>query len=486
MNSPSNRRNLRFWVVMTILGVVLRLLLILLSPRWGYLFDHDDAVRWGIQAADHGSLSLYEEPPPHWDIRCWHAGQWVITQRPDQRGFHYPPLTAHLLHASGLAHLALSPDRTVNTITSRLVFSVWGMAGEILLAWGCAALVRAYGSARGARWTYGLVLLVPPFWLDTCYWGQFDAALLAASVGAVWALLRRRWMLAGVLLGVAAALKPQALLVMPVWLIAVVGGPQRFRAALSIGWAALVLLLCALPHTLHGGWTWWWISYPQTLSAEFPATTLNAFNLWYADLLCCDSLDVSATWFGVAKETWGRGLAFAGLAGGAGWILRRWRRDPRGLVLMALWVPLISVMVAPRVHERYLLLVVPFLVVLTMWWRRFLPSLVLLLVVATCQMTWPLWIGTPAGTWPNHVEAETQRHIAAQEIGEVALSGAADGFDRGLAVRRAAYLEGRAGTKPIEWGVTLIALLGAALAAGATLSVTPPPREGRDGPRQSA
>ena len=46
-----------------------------------------------------------------------------------------------------------------------------------------------------------------------------------------------------------------------------------------------------------------------TLFQKFPFTSLKAFNSWYADLPICDSADVTATWLGMSKDLWVRGLS---------------------------------------------------------------------------------------------------------------------------------------------------------------------------------
>ncbi|MFH0981351.1 MAG: glycosyltransferase family 87 protein [Planctomycetota bacterium] len=510
MNSPDthlHRRTVRFWIVASLAGLVLRLLFIPLSPHYGYLFDHDDLVRWGIQAADEGVLTLYDHPPPRWNIRCWHNDRWVITQRPFERVHNYPPLTAYLIYASGLVFRATSADRVINTVTSRLIFSCWGILGDLLLAWGCAALVALYRPERAAKWTYLLVLFAPPFWWDSVMWGQFDALLLAAGVWFVWAMLRRRWVSAGVLLGLAAALKPQALLLLPVWALAATvcscpwqkgtgSEPDRgfgvenapWRGAcpllprvhrprrqpfLCLASAGAVLLLLALPFTLHGGWTWWRLSYPETLLEKFPATTLNAFNVWYLDLLLCDSLDVTARWLGVTKEMWGRLFLLVGLVGGFAWVIRRWRDDPRAWVVWSTLVMLLSIMLPTRIHERYLLMVLPFLTVAAMVWRRFWPGLLVLLVVATCQITWPLWLREPAGGWENHTQVAAERHAREWAALSEEAHGTFPDLARDLELERAKYLQGRSRTEVVEWGVTLLALLGAVATVAAALSLRP-------------
>jgi len=78
-------RSKRLWIAATLVGIALRLVLVPLSPRYGYTADHDDFARWGIQATDQGLLDLYDRPPPRWNFQSFESGELEITQRPLDR-----------------------------------------------------------------------------------------------------------------------------------------------------------------------------------------------------------------------------------------------------------------------------------------------------------------------------------------------------------------------------------------------------------------
>lgn len=472
-SSSSTIRRAGFWVALSAAGLVVRLLIIPVSPQYGYPYDHDDMVRWGIQAADKGVLTLYDHPPPRWDLRVWQGGQWVITQRALDRLCVYPPLTAYLIAVSGGMFEGLSADRLINTVLSRTVFGLWSLLADFLLAWGCASLVAIFKPGRAVRWAYALVLLAPPFWLDTCLWGQTDTVLLAAAVWMVRALVLRRWIVAGVLFGVTAALKPQAVLWLPVWALAIATLKPRTRPLLGLAWSAATLLILALPFVVHGGWTWFQVSYVTNLLAEFPKTTLKAFNLWYLDLLICDSTDVSVRWWGITKDGWGRLFTLLALSGGFGWLAWRRRSDPRALVTWSGLSLLFCVMLPTRVHERYLLVALPFIIVLSTCWARFLPGLAALLLVATLQMSWPLWLHHPAGQWEGRARTVTRRYAPDRRAARDQRQTAATRLAERLEAERRAYLRDRRRTLAVEWGATALALAGAGAVVGAALSLKP-------------
>ncbi len=467
-----------FWLGATVAGLGLRIALVSLSPKYGYFPDHDDFVRWGIQATDKGLTTLYEQPPELRDARKWTGSEWVVRQRSLQRLCNYPPLSTYLLYTSGLVFRSVSSDRLINTYTSRIIFSAWSILADLLLAWGCAALVARFSSRAAARWTYLIVLFAPPLWLDSSVWGQMDALLLAPSVWMVHAMVTGRWKGAGLMFGLAAALKPQAVLFLPIWALAFLITRPVWKPALSMLIAGGVVILSAVPFMLHGGWAWLRLSYVENIFQAYAATTLKAFNVWYVDLLLGDSKDAMATWLGVSKDAWGKGLLLAGLGGGFAWIVLRWRRDARAPILWSGLCVLMFVMLPTRVHERYLVLALPFLVVLSMLWRRFWPSTVLLIIVAAAQVTWPVWLTTPAGGWASFERKRAVVYKQWLENVPASRRGTVPSFEEALEKPRRAYLAGRSRVAAFEWLFTAMGVVGFLAAMGSAGSLKPTSADG--------
>ena len=445
-----------FWVIAAAFAVAWRVSLILLRGGALYPGDHDDFARWGIQATDRGVLTLYSEAPARHNWRGWNGQQWVIGQRQFDRICNYPPLAAYLVSLSGLVFRAVSPDRLINTATSLLVFSSWSIAGDILLAAGCAAIVALFRGRWAVRLTYLLALFLPPFWWDSVVWTQMDAVLLAPAVWMLYFVLRQRWLLAGVLWGLAFSLKPQAILFVPLWGYALFATRPFWQPLLGGLVAGATLLVTALPFMLHSGWAWFDLSYYQNLFSTYTNfTTLKAFDIWYLDLLISDSLDAKATWLGLTKSLWGKIFLLLGLLSGFVFALWRWRRDRRGLILWATVSVLLFVMLPTEVHERYIVLVLPFLGVLAALTWRAAPALLALTVVAMLQMTWPLWLDTKPGTWTDIKGIVTQRYNQARAENRAPVQVT---LEETLAANRSAYLRGRSQTAPFEWLLTILAL----------------------------
>lgn len=467
-----------FWLLAPLGALALRIALVALSPKYGYFPDHDDFVRWGIQATDDGLTSLYVRPPAVHDARVWEGSKWINRQRSLERLCNYPPLSTYLLGASGLVLQAVSPDRLINTYTSRIIFSSWSILADLLTAWGCAALVaRFVARPAAARWTFLCVLLAPPIWWDSAIWGQMDALLMAPAVWTVFFMSTGRWKTAGLTYGLAAALKPQAILLLPVWALAFVVTRPIWKPALALLISVGVLMASSLPFLLDSGWAWLRLSYVQNLLDAYAVTTLKAFNFWYLDLLICDSKDALAQWLGVTKDVWGKVLLLAMLAGGFVWMVLRWRRDLRTIWLWTALCLLMFVMLPTRVHERYLVLSLPFLIVLSALWWRFLPATLLLTVVATAQVTWPGWLTTPAGDWSAFETKQSHKYEQWLESLPPSRRNEAPSLQETLAKPRREYLARRSRVLAYEWLFTIMGIVGFLTMIGTCMTIPPSERD---------
>lgn len=432
---PSRRGFPWGWGLVTLLALVLRIVLLPLSPALTYPGDHDDFVRWGIKATDDGLLTVYDEAPKRWNMQVWssRANDWHVTQRPFDRVCNYPPGSVYLLWLSGIGHKVVShsddpaQDRLINTGVSHTFYSLWSLIGDFLVAAGCAALVMLAYPRWAGLLTYALALFLPPLWYDSIIWGQMDSVILAPTIWMLYFMVRRRWLTAGVLWGVAFALKPQAILFIPLWGLALLAGRPLWRVWLGLVAMFVTVNVIALPFTIADPWRaigetgisvpgWFYLAYWENLFETYTnLTTLKAFNLWYFDLLITDSLDAFETYWGVKKATWGKIFLLVGLLGAFAYFLIRWRRDRRMLIFWSVLSLLMFLMLPTKVHERYLILVLPFLGVASAYARRFTPALLLLVIVFMAQITWPKWLGTRAGQWPKFRErAVAQYEQAAQ------------------------------------------------------------------------
>lgn len=473
--TKSDRADTPFWLGAVAFGVLLRIVLVLIAPRYGYMGDHDDFVRWGLQAANEGVVTLYDHPPPRRPVRVWshQANQWAVGERGMDRLCNYPPISVYLLAVSGHVFKAISPDNVVNTTTSRAIYELWAIACDFLVAWGVASIVALLRDKNTAKWAFLLILALPPLAWDSAVWGQMDSLFLAPAVWMVRALLVGHWGLAGLLLGLAAGLKPQALLLLPIWAMAALLTRQYARAAAALALAVAVTTIAALPFILHGGLAWFRASYAENVGAYVSQTTLNAFNIWYVDVLITGTDDAARRWLGLTKNTWGLALLAGALTLGLIWFSRRWRGRVQGVLLWSAFALLACVILPTQVHERYLLLSLPFFAAAAFKWPRLWTGFVLLTLTCTAQVTWPNWMLTEArdrAALSRDLRKQYEEQLARLPNEERPNVIPYDEYEADMLKR---YAAGREKTVPIEWLLVLLALAGAALAAGATLTAKP-------------
>ena len=464
------------------MGTLIRIVAVpLSSPDFNLVFadtyswpmDHVAYVRWAKQATspDQGLLSMYTRP----------HGEGITVRIPGGREFvrvekreiaNYPPLGLYLIWLQGEVLRRLDPQMVANTVAARAVFHAIPLIGDMVLAIGVWMLCLCVFDRRTAVMATTVVYLIPPIWLDSCWWGQTDSWEMAPMVWIVWAMARRRWLTAGLLWGIALSLKPQAILLAPVWLfvglsvLAVrrsVAGTERAKGELvrivaAVLVAVVVLNLAALPFWLTSGSAWFDQSYLRNLRDEQPYTTLKAFNIWYLDLLRTYDADATRPLAGLAKDTWGKVLTFAGLVLSA---VIAWRQRGstarRILLFTGLWL-LAVVMFPTRVHERYIVMCLPFLIVAAAAWRALWPGVVALIVVGCFQLTVYQWLAEPADSWTKKWITDTinyHRNTVGQTPPE--LRHQLPSLEQAMQMRFANFLQEHTSFAWLEWGLSVLA-----------------------------
>jgi hypothetical protein len=470
-----------------LIGLVVRAYVVVQPPASSMLWDHHEYVRWGVLMQEEGLAALYDHPPHEslmWNPQHGAKGFGRHPEHFIERTCNYPPLAGLLLYVQMRVLRSFDPTLTSNTATARTIYALLSILGDLVTAAGCLAIVRRLVSPGAAAIAFAVILLAPPFIIDSARWTQTDSWVLAPLVWTVWAMLSGRWLAAGVLWGAALGLKTQAILFVPVWAFAAVVAPARRRIAAAVALALVVLFLPSLPFTFHSGLTWCRESYVNNLSEMYKTTTLKAFNVWYVDALRCDDLDASRTLLGVQKDTWGKVALATALLGSAVAIFRRRERHPAPLLTFAAAALLAAVILPTRVHERYIILPIPFLVMAAMGQRRLWWPLVPFIAVATVQMLALDWLGRSrgAGSWPDVWEWQRSQHLArlTQEYESLRRKLPPEDFAPLLPpekqlekICRPEYVKNRAAAAPKEWAATFVELISAGgLFAGLLL----PPR----------
>lgn len=283
--------------------------------------------------------------------------------------FNYPPGSAAIFLAAAaiVRHFGgtFANVETVReavklpTILADLVCSVVAFDIVRRLAGRCAALAAAALEAFNPAGIY-----------ISAFWGQFDAIPIAFALAAVQQVLFGSAIVAWPLLALAVLIKPQVVLLAPLFAIAAFGPKgaplekRRLYAHLAgIVVAALIAEASAMiffPHRSPVGAALALVQKIRSGSAFFPYTTLNAFNVWalFSDFFASDG----ARFLHVKLHLWGL-LAFAAFALS---IYARFAalRTRKSLLEACALVMLAFFCILTEMHERYIYFALPFFALL--------------------------------------------------------------------------------------------------------------------------
>jgi hypothetical protein len=468
-------------------GLLARILVTGAAPHHGYAWDHFDNIGMGRTAAAVGLLHVYTVEMD--DLAAVHGTVWKngAPETVDRRAImvpNYPPLAITIFCVQSSMLAWIQHPLTANSFLARLSMASIPIAFEWLAALAIGAIAsRLFGEKRRLP-AIGLAWLFPPIFLNSCLWGQVDAFFLAPAAWAVLLILDRRWAAAGIVAGIACLLKPQGvLLLVPAALGAFVipdGADSRppshigRRLFVLFGSAAAAVLLLSFPWMIESGLAWIRRSYVTSFLHAFPDTTLYAFNIWYADMLRLDgrpvmAIDSHARLLGITKDTWGRTLFMAASAAILWTCWRRIRPGSTALVYgsaMFLWN---AFLFPTRVHERFILYSIPFMIVLGVGMRRLRPALLILLIVGSAEQSWNLWMhGPPAGSLITRRVVDARLDEISRARGASGGDGAAhptqaDAVASLAAQARASlpdYARARRGVRPLEILFTTLSLAG--------------------------
>jgi dolichyl-phosphate-mannose-protein mannosyltransferase len=331
------RRQLLGWLA---IGIALRLPLL-----WdtGFHYDTGTYKAWALAASNpEDPLNLYKE------------GYFA----------DYPPFYMYVLGLLGaIARLLDWGTSTHFTALVKLPALLCDAASSLLLL---RELRRELGERRG--WTLASLYWFNPALIFTgALWGQTEALLCLMIVGGWLAWRSGHIKLAAVIFAAAVAFKPQGALYAGVFGIAVIlGGDRRQIAAAALTGIATYALI-VLKFAWSRPWDWLPSLYLSTAST-YDYITVNAYNLWA--LLGWNWEKEAGSALGLPMQTWALIDAAVLITATAIWLGRRLRKTtaPQARGELTAWAFVLATvaffMIAPRMHERYILMALPTLLLI--------------------------------------------------------------------------------------------------------------------------
>jgi hypothetical protein len=255
---------------------------------------HDDIITWKIwsYAAAHDVTSMYGigGTPPTRGVVTWGDARTTVD---------YPPFFLYEYAIVGWIYGALFPaypDGLALLVAVKLPVLLANMALTGLLFF---AVRRVSGRDQPARWAALAYWLNPATIFGGELLGYVDAVcFLPAIAGLVLAYFGRPW-LAGVLVGIAVATKPQGILIGPALVVVLwqLGGlPSLMRAGITF---CSTLVLVALPYYVKGALPNMWLAFGSfgerrdTMSA-YAANLGWIINWWLRGWLAIPTMGVRA------------------------------------------------------------------------------------------------------------------------------------------------------------------------------------------------
>ena len=398
-------------------GIVLLALFVRapLLPAPGFIGDQLQFLTWSSMTRSAGLDSVYS-PRPDGSGKYW---------------CNYPPGYVYVLR--GLAGLYgtvsgqelgesvirgfIAQDDSRTTRLAAAIYKLPAVAADAVLG---VLLFLVLAHRAGTTWAAliaAIYVLMPVVVHNSAVWGQIDA-IPALLVVASLEMARRRhmvWMIAFASLAI--LVKPQVMMMSPVWLAVLLrgagaGAPRRLLAV-AIGVAIVIVAL--LP--VRGGLPGVWASYAGA-AKYYPYTHLNGFSAWFlGDPLLEPHLGEPFTsaaapqeplsrWYakddvpnalGITPRACGL-LSITAVGFGVFIILCLRRCDERSLEWAARLLPLAFFILPTQMHERYLFPAI------ALWaWSacrswRWLACWLLVGLSASINALW-VWPGPPSTGW---------------------------------------------------------------------------------------
>ncbi|MDQ6418344.1 glycosyltransferase family 39 protein [Paenibacillus sp. LHD-117] len=263
----------------------------------------------------------------------------------------YPPGYIYVLYGLGL--LKEWFGLTAGSAGTLLLYKLPAIAADLAAA---AVVYRAAKGKLGEAPAIGLALLYafnPAAILDSAAWGQVDAVFALVLTLAIAGMADRKFGRASVWYAIAALIKPQTFIFMPVLLLALFLNKKWKDVAISAYYGFGTFIVLALPfYWGNGGLKGVYELYKGTLSS-YPYATLNAFNL-YA-LNGANWKPITESWLFLTYQQWGTAFILLAVAAAVCFSLIRSKRggEDRSFYVAAMLIAIVFIGVT-KMHERYM------------------------------------------------------------------------------------------------------------------------------------
>lgn len=314
-------------IFLVLAGTILRLYLALLP---GFKFDMDAWFSWALRLNEVGFNNFYS------------SNIWT----------NYTPGYLYVLALLGFLKNFLS----LNNDIFYYILKLPAIFAEVSLGILIYKLVAKKATIKLANLSAALVLLNPAFIFNSSVWGQVDGLLTLFMVLSVYYLNKNQLVLSSLNFALALLIKPQALFLLPVYFLFIIKNFNFKNLIKLFAPGILFAISFSLPFFLNKPLTGL-LELILQMTKDYSATSLFAYNFWGVVGFWIDD---STLWLNFSYRNWGIILI------GIYWIFIFFLYLRKTISLYALaTIALLSFYFLPtRVHERYLYLAIPFIILL--------------------------------------------------------------------------------------------------------------------------
>ncbi len=323
-------------IIVLVVGLLVRLIVSVAAPQCS--IDVNLFKSWGKHIVDDGIPNFYSKAT--------------------QYNLDYPPLYMYFLWFNALIAKLF---RITDTAAFTMLVKLPSILADIALGWFIYVFTRKKLSKNWTIFAVALWVLNPISILDSAAWGQVDSILTLLCVLMVYFIIKDKYELAALMLGLAIILKPQGFFMLPILGFALV---RKFFKNKSVKNLLLTLrcilivpatmVLVALPFGFKQEpdfFSWMFNLYVGTAQG-YKGATVNSYNFYY--VIRQNWTDDSKLFFGKLSYFWFGMIAIV-VSCLIAWVVYQFtkKEEPGVPFLIAASMVYMVTMFGPRMHERY-------------------------------------------------------------------------------------------------------------------------------------
>ncbi|MEZ4357601.1 MAG: glycosyltransferase 87 family protein [Eubacteriales bacterium] len=330
---PDDEKRIKYLLISsTVFIVIIKLIVSSISP--GFETDVACFKSWADYAYTLGPAKLYT------------SGLFI----------DYPPGYVYVLYVIGFIKNVFSIDYTSGLYG--VLIRLPAIIADVTIVYFVYKIAKKNNSLKIAASLGILALLNPAFYINGAVWGQVDAVFTLALVFTFYLLTQKKMAFAAIFYGVSILIKPQALLIGPVFALPYlkdIFSKQTYKkglktAAVSVVASLATIFLLALPFQGEQG-TFWIVRRILATIGQSQAASYNIFNFF--SMFDANYQSFDKILFIFSYQVWGYIFIIAAFV--MGYIIYFKNKGKVNIFLIVAFVYILETMFGHSMRERYIL-----------------------------------------------------------------------------------------------------------------------------------